>query len=135
MRQVELRHRRKSSLKTAADGYTGPYVSMISLDVVPAAGCCHFDSGVDDSTVTETVLNGKATKIAAQRLRRRMQMPYRAATARERCLQSHFQQAPNGGRFWSNRPTQDGAAVGLAVLDRLRAEMLYRVGLSDVLSV
>jgi NAD(P)-dependent dehydrogenase (short-subunit alcohol dehydrogenase family) len=31
-------------------------------------------------------------------------------------------------------PTQDGADVGFAVLDRLRAEMLHRVGLSDLLS-
>lgn len=62
-------------------------------------------------------------------------MSYRAATARERCLQSHFQQAPKCGRFGSNRPTQDGADVDFAVLDRLRSEMLYRVGLSDVLSV
>lgn len=30
-------------------------------------------------------------------------------------------------------PTQDGAEVGFAVLDRLRAEMLHRVGLSDLL--
>lgn len=30
-------------------------------------------------------------------------------------------------------PTQDGANVGFAVLDRLRAEMLHRVGLSDLL--
>jgi hypothetical protein len=30
-------------------------------------------------------------------------------------------------------PTQDGADVGFAVLDRLRMDMLYRVGLSDVL--
>lgn len=30
-------------------------------------------------------------------------------------------------------PTRDGADVGFAVLDRLRAEMLHRVGLSDVL--
>ena len=30
-------------------------------------------------------------------------------------------------------PTQDGADVGFAVLDRLRAEMLHRVGLSDLL--
>ncbi|MBM2766601.1 SDR family NAD(P)-dependent oxidoreductase [Burkholderia anthina] len=30
-------------------------------------------------------------------------------------------------------PTQDGAAVGFAVLDRVRAEMLHRVGLSDLL--
>ncbi len=30
-------------------------------------------------------------------------------------------------------PTQDGADVGFAVLDRVRAEMLYRVGLSDLL--
>ncbi|WP_175922781.1 SDR family oxidoreductase [Burkholderia latens] len=31
-------------------------------------------------------------------------------------------------------PTEDGANVGFAVLDRLRAEMLHRVGLSDLLS-
>ncbi|MES2740981.1 MAG: SDR family oxidoreductase [Pseudomonadota bacterium] len=31
-------------------------------------------------------------------------------------------------------PTQDGADVGFAVLDRLRAEMLRRVGLSDLLT-
>ena len=30
-------------------------------------------------------------------------------------------------------PTQDGADVGFTVLDRLRAEMLHRVGLSDLL--
>jgi len=30
-------------------------------------------------------------------------------------------------------PTQDGANVGFAVLDRVRAEMLHRVGLSDLL--
>lgn len=30
-------------------------------------------------------------------------------------------------------PTQDGADVGFAVLDRLHAEMLHRVGLSDLL--
>lgn len=30
-------------------------------------------------------------------------------------------------------PTHDGAAVGFAVLDRLRAEMLHRIGLSDLL--
>lgn len=30
-------------------------------------------------------------------------------------------------------PSQDGADVGFAVLDRLRAEMLHRVGLSDLL--
>jgi len=30
-------------------------------------------------------------------------------------------------------PTQDGADVGFMVLDRLRAEMLHRVGLSDLL--
>jgi NAD(P)-dependent dehydrogenase (short-subunit alcohol dehydrogenase family) len=30
-------------------------------------------------------------------------------------------------------PTQDGADVGFAVLDRMRAEMLHRVGLSDLL--
>jgi len=31
-------------------------------------------------------------------------------------------------------PTQDGADVGFTVLDRLRAEMLHRVGLADLLS-
>ena len=30
-------------------------------------------------------------------------------------------------------PTEDGANVGFTVLDRLRAEMLHRVGLSDLL--
>jgi NAD(P)-dependent dehydrogenase (short-subunit alcohol dehydrogenase family) len=30
-------------------------------------------------------------------------------------------------------PTEDGASVGFMVLDRLRAEMLHRVGLSDLL--
>ena len=30
-------------------------------------------------------------------------------------------------------PTQDGADVGFTVLDRLRSEMLHRVGLSDLL--
>jgi hypothetical protein len=30
-------------------------------------------------------------------------------------------------------PTSDGADVGFSVLDRLRAEMLHRVGLSDLL--
>jgi len=30
-------------------------------------------------------------------------------------------------------PSQDGADVGFAVLDRLRAEMLHRIGLSDLL--
>ncbi|MBN8812808.1 MULTISPECIES: SDR family oxidoreductase [Sphingomonas] len=30
-------------------------------------------------------------------------------------------------------PTEDGANIGFAVLDRLRAEMLHRVGLSDLL--
>lgn len=30
-------------------------------------------------------------------------------------------------------PSQDGADVGFSVLDRLRAEMLYRVGMSDLL--
>jgi hypothetical protein len=29
-------------------------------------------------------------------------------------------------------PTEDGADVGFTVLDRLRAEMLHRVGLSDL---
>jgi hypothetical protein len=31
-------------------------------------------------------------------------------------------------------PAQDGADVGFAVLDRLRAEMLHRVGLQDLLT-
>ncbi|WP_426699835.1 SDR family NAD(P)-dependent oxidoreductase [Rhodanobacter sp. Col0626] len=31
-------------------------------------------------------------------------------------------------------PTQDGADVGFAVLDRVRAEMLHRVGLADLLN-
>jgi NAD(P)-dependent dehydrogenase (short-subunit alcohol dehydrogenase family) len=31
-------------------------------------------------------------------------------------------------------PTEDGANIGFSVLDRLRAEMLHRVGLSDLLS-
>jgi hypothetical protein len=31
-------------------------------------------------------------------------------------------------------PTEDGANVGFAVLDRLRSEMLHRVGLADVLT-
>jgi hypothetical protein len=31
-------------------------------------------------------------------------------------------------------PAQDGADVGFAVLDRLRAEMLHRAGLSDLLN-
>jgi hypothetical protein len=31
-------------------------------------------------------------------------------------------------------PSDDGANVGFAVLDRLRNEMLHRVGLSDVLT-
>jgi hypothetical protein len=30
-------------------------------------------------------------------------------------------------------PAEDGANVGFTVLDRLRAEMLHRVGLSDLL--
>lgn len=30
-------------------------------------------------------------------------------------------------------PTEDGANVGFAVLDRLRSEMLHRVGLADLL--
>jgi len=30
-------------------------------------------------------------------------------------------------------PTQDGADVGFAALERVRAEMLHRVGLSDLL--
>ena len=29
-------------------------------------------------------------------------------------------------------PTEDGANVGFTVLDRLRAEMLHRVGLADL---
>jgi hypothetical protein len=32
-------------------------------------------------------------------------------------------------------PAQDGADVGFTVLDRLRAEMLQRVGLADLLKV
>lgn len=31
-------------------------------------------------------------------------------------------------------PTEDGANIGFAVIDRLRAEMLHRVGLSDLLT-
>ena len=31
-------------------------------------------------------------------------------------------------------PTQDGADVGFAVIDRVRAEMLHRVGLADLLT-
>jgi hypothetical protein len=31
-------------------------------------------------------------------------------------------------------PTEDGANVGFAVLDRVRSEMLHRVGLADVLT-
>jgi hypothetical protein len=31
-------------------------------------------------------------------------------------------------------PTQDGADVGFTVLDRLRVEMLHRVGLADLLT-
>jgi hypothetical protein len=30
-------------------------------------------------------------------------------------------------------PTDDGASVGFAVLDRVRNEMLHRVGLGDLL--
>ena len=30
-------------------------------------------------------------------------------------------------------PTDDGASVSFAVIDRVRAEMLHRVGLSDLL--
>ena len=30
-------------------------------------------------------------------------------------------------------PTQDGADVAFAVMDRVRAEMLHRVGISDLL--
>ena len=30
-------------------------------------------------------------------------------------------------------PSQDGADVGFTVLDRVRAEMLHRVGMSDLL--
>lgn len=43
--------------------------------------------------------------------------------------------APSGKRPFRVHydPTQDGADVGFAVLDRLRAEMLHRVGLSDLL--
>lgn len=42
---------------------------------------------------------------------------------------------PFGGRPFRVHvdPTQDGADVGFAVLDRVRAEMLHRVGLSDLL--
>jgi hypothetical protein len=32
-------------------------------------------------------------------------------------------------------PTEDGASVGFTVLDRVRAEMLHRVGLSDLLKL
>jgi hypothetical protein len=35
--------------------------------------------------------------------------------------------------FGGTRHTEDGANVGFTVLDRLRAEMLHRVGLSDLL--
>ena len=43
--------------------------------------------------------------------------------------------APRGKRPFRVHidPTQDGADVGFAVTDRLRAEMLHRVGLSDLL--
>lgn len=43
--------------------------------------------------------------------------------------------APSGKRPFRVHidPTEDGASVGFAVLDRLRAEMLHRVGLSDLL--
>jgi hypothetical protein len=42
---------------------------------------------------------------------------------------------PHSGsvRFGSIDPAQDGADVGFAVLDRLRVEMLHRVGLHDLL--
>ncbi len=45
--------------------------------------------------------------------------------------------APRGTRPFRVHvdPTQDGADVGFAVTDRLRAEMLHRVGLSDLLGV
>ncbi|MDT8851181.1 SDR family oxidoreductase [Pantoea dispersa] len=33
-----------------------------------------------------------------------------------------------------NDPSEDGANIGFAVIDRLRAEMLHRVGLSDLLT-
>ena len=33
----------------------------------------------------------------------------------------------------ADHPAEDGANVGFTVLDRLRAEMLHRVGLSDLL--
>ena len=32
-------------------------------------------------------------------------------------------------------PAQDGADVGFAVLDRLKAEMLHRVGMQDLLEL
>ena len=32
-----------------------------------------------------------------------------------------------------SRPTEDGASVGFAVTDRLRAEMLARTGLTELL--
>jgi NAD(P)-dependent dehydrogenase (short-subunit alcohol dehydrogenase family) len=43
--------------------------------------------------------------------------------------------APTGKRPFRVHidPAQDGADIGFAVLDRLRAEMLHRVGLSDLL--
>ncbi len=43
--------------------------------------------------------------------------------------------APFGGRPFRvhHDPAEDGASVGFAVLDRLRAEMLHRVGLADLL--
>jgi hypothetical protein len=37
------------------------------------------------------------------------------------------------GRSVHIDPTEDGASVGFTVLDRVRAEMLHRVGLSDLL--
>lgn len=46
-------------------------------------------------------------------------------------------EAPTGLRPYRVHidPTQDGAEVGFAVLDRLRAEMLHRTGLSELLPV
>ncbi len=45
--------------------------------------------------------------------------------------------APRGSRPFRVHidPAQDGADVGFAVLDRLRAEMLHRTGLSELLQV
>jgi len=45
--------------------------------------------------------------------------------------------APRGSRPFRVHvdPAQDGADVGFAVLDRLRAEMLHRTGLSELLAV